>query len=641
MLNWNLITEYYSFCILLILFVRYLLRERHTAATQRSRMFMKCLALSMGFIVLNVVCVITLKYGSVVPVWLNMLLNTAYFLASICIASLYAYLVFDALLEHVYDKHCIRRARMVLSIVVSVSTILTLVNLFTGLVFTIDDAGVYHRGPLNRAYYILLLAEVFFVCLCYIRNRKSVSDKMVYAMRTIPIIVVLLCGLQFLFPDVLLNGTISAVVSLLIFAAFRSNTEEQDALTGANSRKAFMQELSLRSGNGQSLQIMQIALLNMADVNIRYNYTVGDALLYEISHFLRHSLPNVQVFRTGGTTFTVILPYESDEAADAALAKIQSRLQSVWNLGDVHCHVFVAIAELREPDLSISPVEMVERIEYTMSIAKANPPLAHFDAIAREKMERRSTILDLMRRSIDENRFSVYYQPLYCCRKDIFCSAEALLRLNDYDGNPVSPAVFIPLAEESGLIEELTWLVLDDICRILTSGRYPSLQYVTLNLSMKQLLDPDFPTRLACFLDDRKVSHECLKVEMTERFILLDEVYARQQMELIESLGIQISMDDFGTGYSNLSSVLEYPFSFIKLDRSLITPVAENEQARAMVAALINMFKNMDKRVVAEGVETKEQNDILRSLGIDMIQGFYYARPAPAEDQLPRFFSDI
>ncbi len=638
MLDWTMLGQFYSFFVLLILFVRYYLYERNVAQTERRLMLVRCLLLSMGFIALNVVCVVCLAHPDVVPRGINLVLNTLYLFVSISLCSLYAFLLFDAMLEHVYDKHCLRRAKVMLITVTGLATALTIINLFTGLVFFIDHRGFYHRGPLNRVYYLFLIVELVFLLICFVRNRGSVSDRMLYVIRSMPPIILLVCVLQIIYPDVLLNGTICAVASMVIFLAFRSSTEEHDGLTGANSRKAFMSELVLRADSSQSVHMIQIALLNIADINVRFDHTVGDALLYEVSKFLRHCNTGAQVFRTSGTTFTVLLPLEDDEQAEENLRQIQERMQATWTIGEVDYALNAAIAEVRSRNLTGTPSEIVERIEYTMSLAKENPPLARFDEATQGRLEQRMRLVQLMRRSIDERKFKVQYQPLYCCHHDYFCSAEALLRLSDENGEPVSPDVFIPLAEENGMITELTWIVLEDICTLFQSGSMPGLESVSINLSMKQLMEPALPAQIRAYLDQHQVSPEHLKVEITERFLLHDAQYAKTRMEELQALGIQVYMDDFGTGYSNLSNVLQFPFSFIKLDRSLITPIAENKQALTMVSALTKLFQDMDKRVVAEGVELEEQVECLRDIGIDMIQGFYYAKPMPA-DQLPPYFS--
>jgi len=173
--------------------------------------------------------------------------------------------------------------------------------------------------------------------------------------------------------------------------------------------------------------------------------------------------------------------------------------------------------------------------------------------------------------------------------------------------------------------------VLDDICARLSSDEVP-LESISINLSMQQLLDPRLPRQIQERLSYHHVAPERLKVEITERFVLHDAQYAKEQLTALQEIGVQIFMDDFGTGYSNLSSLIHYPFSFIKLDRSLIAPVPDNRQAGLMIESLLKLFHNMGKRVVAEGVEQEEQANYLRNCGVDMIQGYYYARPMPKDD---------
>ena len=189
------------------------------------------------------------------------------------------------------------------------------------------------------------------------------------------------------------------------------------------------------------------------------------------------------------------------------------------------------------------------------------------------------------------------------------------------------------------MISELTWIVLEEVCRLLSSGRLPGLKSVSLNLSMRQLLDPELANHIQQYLDQYHVSPDRLKLEITERVLLHDSQYTKRQLAALSAIGVDIYMDDFGTGYSNLSSVLDYAFSFIKLDRSLALHVPGDQQASLMIRSLMTMFHSLGKRLIVEGVETADQADYLRSCGADMIQGFHYARPMPGED-LAAFFQE-
>ncbi len=637
MLHWTLLGELYSFMILTVLFVRYVLYERKSSArTNRQKMFIRCLTMSMLMIGLNSLSVYILDNPGIVPRWLNILINSVYFEWALCVSSEYAYLIFNTILEHVYDKHCLRRAKIALGSILGASVALIIVNLFTGAVFSISETGEYSRGPLNRYYYLLLLAQVFFVGVCYFRNRGSASNKVVYVMRTAPGLVVLLCVLQFAYPDILLNGTIAAMVALVIFLAFRSHTEEHDSLTGVGSRKALMDELALRTDSGQAVQIILISLTNLADINLLYGHTVGDALIYETSNYLRGVDRQVRVFRSNGIVFTLLLPL--DEArAEKKLQDILSRLQEPWQIGDVSCQMNFAVAEYRSASLAGSATEIMEQLEYTLTNAKMNPPLARYDAGVTMQLSRRMHLTELIRHAIDEGKFRVVYQPIYCCHRDVFCSAEALLRLNDVDGTPIPPDVFIPVAEESGLSVELTWVVLENICQLLSREDMNKLQFVSMNLSTRQLMEPRLAQKIRARLDEYGIPANRLKVEITEQVLKHNVKFAKEQQEALAAAAIELIMDDFGTGYSNLSSVMPFPFAYVKLDRSLIAPVEGDERAAVTVRALLGLFRSLDKRIIMEGVETQEQIDCLRAAGVDMIQGYYYAKPTTG-DRIKAYF---
>ena len=228
---------------------------------------------------------------------------------------------------------------------------------------------------------------------------------------------------------------------------------------------------------------------------------------------------------------------------------------------------------------------------------------------------------------------------MYRCGTGAFSSAEALLRLEDFQGRAVPPSVFIPLAEETGLIDELSWIVLEEVCRLLGGGQAAGLETVSINLSMQQFMDPDLTGRVTGCLARHGVSPERLKIEITERVLLQDLERMRKVMGELSAKGVRFYLDDFGTGYSNLSSVLDLPFECIKLDQSLLVAFPEDRRADMLVHTLLELFHKMGQRVVVEGVETAAQAEGLRRYDADWLQGYYYARPLP-EERLLSFLLD-
>ena len=639
-IRWSLLSEFFSLLLLIIICTHYFGYERNTAFTGRRKLFLCCLLSAMGSIILNIITVFTISLPGCIPLWLAVFFNSSYFLFTLITCSLFAWFMFSLTLEHVYDKHCMRRAKAILGGISVLSFLIVFINLFTGLLFYFDDAQVYQRGPLNRLVYAFPLAEMVLLFLCYRKNRNSVSDSMVYVMRFLPPIILLLCVTQIIFPDFLLNGALSAVVSLILYISFLTHSNDRDNLTGIRNRDNFMTEMGLRIAGHQQTHIILVSLMSFADVNLRYGHDFGNAVLYELARYLDRLYPDGRAFRTSNMNFALTLPWVSQAQADMPLEAVRKRMEQPWVLGDRSCSLSFCMVDMHcEATESDTVGSLVEQLEFALVQAKKTRSVVRYNQDLVRKLWQRKDLLEIMRRSIKEHRFSVWYQPIYCCHRDIFCSAEALLRLNDYNGVPISPEVFIPLAEGSGIIDDLTWLVVEDACRLLSSGQVPKLESISINLSLQQFLDPNLPACFQKYLTAYQVDPSRIKVEITERFLLHNAAHAQQQFAALSAIGIELYMDDFGTGYSNLSSVLDYPFNFIKVDRSLVQHAPEDQRANLMLSTLISLFHSLDKRLIMEGVETEAQAEYMKRCGADMIQGFYYARPMP-EKQLIRFFSE-
>ena len=423
--HWSVLLELYSLVILLILFLRCYRYGRELTKKANLEQFSRCLLLSMAFILLNLLCMGTLARTDIIPVPINLVLNSAYFLLAIHLCTAYAQILFRDMLQHVYQEKCKRRARIGLTAITALGDGCVVLNLFTGILFYIDAAGNYRRGPLNRIQFLWLLAEIGMLAMCYYRNRASISPQSVSVMRNAPAIAAILSVVQIFFPDLLLNGTTCALISLIMFFSYCSHSQTQDGLTGLGNRMVFLDELS--GYLGQPLQIVQVSLLNLADLNVAYGHATGDNLLYEMGAFLRKT--GVQVFRTGSTTFTLMVPFTREEKADALLDTVQIRMRQDWQFGAVSFRIAFAMAEARYPRVPDSISQVVEELEYTMLQARKKQKLVRFDETLRRELNQRDRLLEWMRLCIGENKFRVVYQPIYCCRQGLFCAAlTALVR---------------------------------------------------------------------------------------------------------------------------------------------------------------------------------------------------------------------
>jgi diguanylate cyclase len=249
----------------------------------------------------------------------------------------------------------------------------------------------------------------------------------------------------------------------------------------------------------------------------------------------------------------------------------------------------------------------------------------------------RLTLVSELRRAIEERELVLYYQPKASLANGAVQSVEALLRWNHPTRGLVGPDEFIPLAQQTGLIKPLTLYVLDEAltqCRVWQrSGMTLS---VAVNLSVRNLLDADFPDQVKHLLKKRRVDPSLLELEITESTMLSDPVRTKRVLDKLSAMGVSLSIDDFGTGYSSLGYLKHFPVDVVKIDRSFVTGLDTNPVDSAIAAAVIGLAKALGMTTVAEGVETEAQLTHLQALGCSVMQGYYFSRPlsGPAFDEL-------
>jgi EAL domain-containing protein (putative c-di-GMP-specific phosphodiesterase class I) len=237
-----------------------------------------------------------------------------------------------------------------------------------------------------------------------------------------------------------------------------------------------------------------------------------------------------------------------------------------------------------------------------------------------------------LRVALDRNELSVSYQPVIDLATGAMVSAEALLRWNHPDRGPISPAVFIPIAEETGLIVPIGAWALEQACEQLSQWqRIDPLMSVAVNLSVRQVMDPDILEQIRCVLKSTGIRPESLCLELTESVFMEDIDQCAEILASLKNLGVQLSLDDFGTGYSSLSYLSRFPFDIVKIDQSFIRGLGTNPSDTALVAAILSMAKALELSVTAEGIEDQTQLTALEEMGCQLGQGFYLDRPMPAD----------
>lgn len=415
-----------------------------------------------------------------------------------------------------------------------------------------------------------------------------------------------------------------------------------DSMTGLKDRMTFFADVKSAPAEGRHMVLIQ--LTQLMRINRKYGVPVGDELLRRIGEYLQNADREYTAYRIANSRLTLLGPARSGEQMGELTARIQKRFQESWfieNGGETHEVMAKALVVHFPLKLLDTENDLLDKMNYAVSVfhAKAKEGVLFFGEELNADMLHKRYVMEEVRYAVEHKTFQIYYQPIYDCQEKRFTSAESLIRLTGRKGAPISPGEFIPMAEENGLIDGISWIVLEKVCRFL--GEHPDLPLKTISVNMtgQQIIDPTFIGRIEENLGKYGVDGCRLRIEITERTVTEDFAEVKKVMEKLSEKGIHFYLDDFGTGYSNLSSMLSLPFEVIKFDQSLMKIMHDAEKGLKTIGLLAEIMHENDYSIVAEGIETEGQVRNAYERRLDRIQGFYYAKPMP-EDRLIEFLQE-
>ena len=421
---------------------------------------------------------------------------------------------------------------------------------------------------------------------------------------------------------------------VLTSQAHASHLALHDPLTGLANRALLANRADLaieqRRRNGGIVAVYLLDLDRFKQVNDTLGHAAGDALIrIAAERLLRVCRSTDTVARLGGDEFALVASVASVEAADALAARVVEILRDIVDVPGGKAQLSASVGLVLITDDRLDSAEALRQADLALYRAKdlGRGRYARFANEMDESLRlRRQTEADL-RVALAAGNLDVHYQPQVTTRTGKLQSVEALVRWTDPVRGPVSPAYFIPIAEESGLIHELGDFVMRKACR--DGLRWPDLK-VAINVSPCQLKIADFPARCRRILDEVGTSADRIELEITEGVLLDQGEGVLQTIRELREMGFSIALDDFGTGYSSLNYLNVYAVDKIKIDRSFVDRIGAHQDAEKVIRAIIRLGKALGLQVIAEGVETEAQRAELAASGCTMIQGYLHAAPADA-----------
>jgi diguanylate cyclase (GGDEF)-like protein len=426
-----------------------------------------------------------------------------------------------------------------------------------------------------------------------------------------------------------------------------------DSLTGLPNRGMFTELLkaeieSSKRSTDHLFAVLFLDLDRFKNVNDSLGHTYGDLLLVAFAERLERTLRPVDTLaRFGGDEFAILLSGITDTTDAVRVAeRIHAELSLPFDLDRSSAFATASIGIALSSSGYDRPDDILRDADIAMYRAKENGK-ARYEMFDHDMHARAVTRLQLesdLRQAVELKQFTVYYQPIMALETGRLAGFEALVRWNHPRHGVVAPADFIPAAEETGLIVPIGQWVLEEACKKVrewqvTSPGHRNLS-LSVNLAARQISQPDLTDRIKAALEESKLHPHSLKLELTESVVMENAEAAAQTFKQLRSLGVQLSIDDFGTGYSSLSYLHRFPLNYLKIDRSFVMRMTRDND-NAIVKTISTLAHNLGMEVIAEGIETEEQYQQLKSLGCEFGQGYLFSRPVDDEGALNLLTKDF
>lgn len=392
-----------------------------------------------------------------------------------------------------------------------------------------------------------------------------------------------------------------------------------------------------------SMVVLIMDLNQFKEVNDTLGHHCGDCLLQQVAPRLKNVIRESDtVARIGGDEFSVVLQNTDRDGAIVICNKILSALEKPFFVEGHTLKAAMSIGIAKYPEDGEDCESLMQRADVAMYVAKKDASgYAIYDAARDQYSVNRLKIINALHDAINDKKIEVHYQPIVRTNNKKLWGFEALSRWSHPELGEIIPSEFISIAEQSSLIKELTLHMLDVSFRQFQIWNEIDKEFcLSVNLSVKDIQDADFPSKIKMLLNKYSINPKKINLEITESTMMSDSKRAYDVMTELNNIGLKISIDDFGTGFSSLSYLKQLPTQSLKIDRTFVSNMLDDENDAVIVRSTIDLAHNMGRTVIAEGVENKDTLDILEILGCDFVQGFYLCMPMPVEDVTAWFLAN-
>lgn len=617
----------FDICALILLLMNFTMCcVRKTIPLKRNRIY-KCLLLTvMLTAALDIASVLIMRGDRIHPVQIDYLISYLYYVLQYSVPYIGIYYVLTWADIEVTPK---LPAFWLCFVIMLFQVSILIANLFNHCLFYFDENGIYQYGNMVPVFVVSAALMLLYMMWIIIRHGERIMRIKKIAFVFFVFSIIGASVFQRFFPEYLTIGFASAIGMWVFFVAIQNPQEDLDAVTGLFNRMIIPQYFKLRCSKRKPFAIIVLAMDDFKFINKMFGTETGDAMLYYVAQFLVSISGEFRVFRWGSDQFCMIVELDEMSLEDAT-TEICERFRHPWIFEGVSVMMSTTVGCLRFPEDAYSVSDIMDIMDYLIMVAKSKGKgsVVHACDISLDAVRREKAVEKAVKLAIDCDLFEVYYQPIYDTKRERYVSAEALVRLHDDLLGWISPEEFIPIAEKNGSILRLGTIVFRKVFQFMRDNSLQDLgiDYIEINTSAVQCMQTGFARQVIELMSEYEIDPKSIVLEVTETAAVGSMNLLSENMQRLTKAGIHFALDDYGSGYASLGYVYELPFKMIKLDKLMIWDAFANQKALITLKHSINMLSELDKDIVAEGVETEEQREYLDQMGCDYLQGYYFSK---------------
>ena len=624
-------TQFDISALMITLVILFYFIYKNTIKSQQNTLFLGLIICALVSNISDLISIYSISNPGRFPRWFEYFINEFY-LVSFC-GTAVVYLAYIICLTSSKTLSLFDKIRIYLPYAVLFISIYSTGQ--TGFIFYFDKEGQYCHGKGFILMYICAFYYMISALVYSIAGLKKIGKAKFNTIIFFTNAILLSIAMQMFFKGLLISQFMTSVSVLILYLSLENPENYIDRILHIYNNKAFIEVFKVYTRKKKKFVLLGIEIGGIKYINENLGVLEGNRVMRETASFFKSVAGRKNVFHLSGSQF-LIMSNDQNMDWNNVVDRISDRFSDAFECSGMEISLDVNMCLFSYPQVVSNLEDAIDLLEYSLKYAKetGGSGIVYGDKELLAKGKRETQIVYMLGKAIKEDGFCVHYQPIYSVEKGRYTTAEALVRFKESDIGFVSPEEFIPIAEKNGMIVRIGEIVFEKVCKFYKENHLEEkgIENIHFNLSVVECMQQKLHEKIENIMDKYQLDSSKISLEITETAAVTSREILINNMNQLIDRGFKFSMDDYGTGFSNTSTLIAYPFDEIKIDKSIVWSAMEDEKAMIAFKHSVAMIKDLDFKIVAEGVETKEQAKMLGDLGCDYFQGYYYSKPVSEDD---------